>query len=328
MARDPLQDHPDLNDPDWAAKAERAGQKHLRGIRRRAFWRRNGGRFLGFGMVVVLGTTGVVLFRAGLLPDPLDADAGPSSTSNTAAKINLNTPFLGTAAGLWPDGAAGIVVPETGKLGRYSAEQVRAFGEQVRTLLITARLDRRVIVDGQTEHVFKLLPPEARERFDELHAEKKLPLDGGSYLHTRISPNYRLLPVEPKVKGEMKLHLDEHGKLAATTNYSIAYAFQPEKPELIQDVHELIALQRREASWYLEDSPNLRKSARGLWWGEKGDGYDYLMSCAESDRNQLAPTYRENQQRRSADQGGAAKHGREHYFDPNKPIEHENGCAK
>ncbi|WHT20802.1 hypothetical protein N8J89_06995 [Crossiella sp. CA-258035] len=292
----------------------------VRATKRRAFWRRNGGRFLGFGLVIALGATGVVLQRAGLLTG-LTPDASGSSATSTP-RVNLTTPFLGTEAGPWPDGAAGITVPETGPLGKYSAAQVKAFGERVRQVLVTGRLDRRVIVEGQTEHVFKLLAPEAQEQYDEHREKEKLPADGGSYLYTRIAPGYKLLKVEPKVKGEMKLFVDGKGKLTASTNYVFAFAFEPEQAEKISDPHEIIAIQRRAGEWTLEDNPQIRKSQHGVWWGEKFDGYDYLMSCAESEKELLAPTYREKQK----PGGPTAKHDRKHYFDPNSPMDDEDGC--
>ncbi|GAA2817328.1 hypothetical protein [Crossiella cryophila] len=300
----------------------------VREIRRRAFWRRNGGRFLGFGLVIAIGVTGAVLYRTGHLNGLAPDGIGGSTPTSSTPKVNLTTPFLGTEAGLWADGAAGITLPETGKLGKYSAEQVRAFAEQVRKVLITARLDRRVIVEGKTEHVFALMAPEAQEQYDEHREKEKLPVDGGSFLYTRIAPGYPLLEVEPKVKGELKVFLDGRGRLTASTNYVMAYAFKPDQPEKITDPHELIAIQRREAEWFLEDNKQIRKSQHGLWWGEKFNGYDYLMSCPASEKELLAPTFRENQQRRTNGPEPTAKHDRKHYFDPNSPVGDEDGCKK
>ncbi|MBP2474185.1 hypothetical protein JOF53_003057 [Crossiella equi] len=325
-AEDPLRDHPDFTDPDWRARAEKAGRDHVRKIKRRAFWRRNGGRFLGLGLVVALGVTGVVLYRNGALPDLREAGGTLGGDSGSAKPgVDLTQPFLGTEAGPWPDGVAGLVVPEAPKLGKYSPEQVKAFGEQVRTFLLTSRLDRRVLEGGEVGLVLDQLPPEARVQFEEYREKEKIAPEAGSFLHTRIAPGYKLLPVEPKVKGEMKFQLDGQGRLTARTNYVIAYAFAPEQPEKITDPHEIIAIQRREAEWVLEDSTQIRKSARGLWWGEGANGYDYLMSCEEARKEYLAPTYRETL-RSAPTTGPGARHERKHYFDPNSPIDDEDGC--
>jgi hypothetical protein len=300
-------------------------------VRRRAFWRRNRRRLtVTIVVVVIVGLTGV-LYRAGMfsryLADgavPLGRNgatpsAVPTTTSrNPVARIDLNQPFLTTPAASWADGAAGIVFPQATPVGSYSAEEVATAMEQVRQVLVAARLDRRVLEGHDPEPYLSLLAPDAAKEIRPYFAPGR-EKEAAAYA-SKVADGYHLLPAEPKVNGTMSTRVDGDGHLVVHTNYIFAYAFRPDHPETVTSAFDIVLVSR----WELDDEvitgSGWTKSQQGVWPMD-GKGYDYAVGCTLSKKGFLAPSFSD----RRPDQHPADQNP-DTYFDPNRPLPHTQGC--
>lgn len=249
------------------------------------------------------------------------SDSPPPATTRTSvdksADLDLHQPFVGTPAAGWPDGAAGIVAPQATPVGRYTAEQVAVAYQQVRQVLITARLDRAVIQRHDFEPFLRLFAPEAQEF---MRPEFGNPAESYAYA-TRIADGFRLLPVEPKANGEMQAMLGEDGELAIRTNYVFAYAFHTDEPDRLLDAMDIVAVDRFQADYLIFDDEWVEGS-QGIWPGDI-EGYGYSIACTAYDDGFLAPAYSERELEFDAGEDDDP----ERYFDPDQPLAIEDNCA-
>lgn len=285
---DGLDDHPDLADLGWSKREERRALRRARPPRPRpgaAFLRKHRVKVVSVGGVLALLVAGVVLISG------IDR----SATADRSG-LDLTRPFEGTPAADWPEGAAGIVAPDPVALGPHTAEQVAGAYAAVRQLLITARLDRSVIVEHENDALQQHLAPPA-------------PLPDG--LATRVSDDFRLLPVEPRVRGWMKAELDQNGALVVRTDYVVAYAFDTDEPDRLMHPTELVAIERL--------ATDVTVVEQGLWPVPVA-GFAYSMACTAYKDGVLAPVYSERiVTDRDAEDG-------ERMLDPNQPMPTTSTC--
>lgn len=232
--------------------------------------------------------------------------------------VDLQHPFVATPAAGWADGAAGIVEPKAATVGPYGEEQVAEAYRQVRQVLIAARLDRAVLEEHDFERFLHLFAPDAQAFMRPEFAD---PVDSTGYA-TRIPKEFRLLPVEPKVKGEMRALLGEDGELVVRTNYVFAYAFHTDDPARLIDVMDIVAVDRVDADYLIYDE-QWEESSQGIWPGEV-DGFGYSVACKAYENGYLAPYYSERQVAIGPD---TETDDPDEYFDPAHPMVTEGGCA-
>ena len=293
---DGLDDHPDLADLGWSKREERRALRRVRPPRPRpgaAFLRRHRVKVISVGGVLALLVAGVVLISG--IDRSATADKG----------IDLDQPFQDTPAAEWSEGAAGIVAPDPVAIGDYTAEEVAAAYAAVRQLLITARLDRTVIVEHNVEPYVRQLAPMAL-----------IPETG---LVTRISDDFRLLPVEPRVRGRMAAELGQHGALVVRTDYVVAYAFDAAEPDRLVGPMDLVAVERVATDVTVHDE-RWPVTERGLWPIPVA-GYAYSAACTAYKKDGLlAPSYSERVVTDRAAGDGKA------ILDPNQPMPTASNC--
>jgi hypothetical protein len=275
-------DHPDLRDTDWSAK--------LRREVRRSRWRRNRTRVLV--VVVVAAVVGLVVYVAlrpkENRPDQSAPVVQPVPTTPTTPtsvvrtpKVDLKHPFVSTPAAGWADGEAGLVVTQTAVDG-FSTDKVSKALNQARAAIVAARLDRRVIQDGNVEVLAALFAPDAQREVR----------DDNGQLRLRIKPGFKLLDVPPKVTGTLTATAGEKkGELVVHANFVIAYAFDRDHPDLLRDPMEIVAVTRYETQYRYFDE-HFVKASQGLWQGDT-KGLWYSVGCKASKEHLLAPSYSE-----------------------------------
>ncbi|MBC6449716.1 hypothetical protein [Actinokineospora xionganensis] len=318
MHHDALSDHPDLNDQEWLKKATKSAERDIRRLRRKGKRRR---RMVSALLVVAIAAAGYLMYQRGLFApgQPAPAASAPSTTVTTKVPdvvVDLNQPFVGTAAAGWADGEAGIVAPAAQPIGKHTAEQVADAYVKARQVVIAARLDRKVVEGHDIERILDLLAPGARAETRPILAD---PSKSDAWA-TRVANGYPLLPVAPKVNGHMSATVDGDGDLVVHTDYVFAYAFHTDRPRDLHGAMDIVAMTRWKADYRMLGA-TWPKSQRGIWLGPH-DGFTYSMACGAAAKGMLAPWYSEY--RVSAP---PASHEPEFYFDVTKPITDEDGCV-
>jgi hypothetical protein len=314
-------DHPDLRDPEWGAKLKRET--------RRSFWRRNRLRF-GVVLAVLAVVAGVVVYNTSREEPPVAAmspavspqssattpTAAPVATSTsvqtdvrTGGKVDLRQPFAGTPAAGWRDGDAGLVMPEVKSVNGFSTADVTEAVTEARAAFIAARLDRRVIQDGNVDVLAELFAPDAQ----------KTARDETGF-RQRIKPGFRLLDVAPKVNGQLTVEPGKKGELSIRANYVVVYAFDTDNPGDLVDEMDILAVVRTDQRYVFRKDLSFARSSWGLWL-DRTEGYSYSIACSAAKEGLLAPAYSE---RRLG--GGNGSADRAKVFDPNAPMMAADTC--
>ncbi|SFP39391.1 hypothetical protein SAMN05421810_102456 [Amycolatopsis arida] len=303
MRTDPF-DHPDLRDPEWNRRAER----NARRAARRALVRRlrlpRTALLLGAVLIAVAAATYALHIRE---PEP---PAPP--------EIDLARPFAGTPAQDWPAGADGIVLPPPHEVGSLSADEVAAALEQVRSLLVRARLDRSVVQGGDVEPVVGHFAPSYQDQVRGAFAD---PGRWPSYYATRVAPGFRLLPAEPRVNGTMTAEPGERrGELRVRTDYVVAYAFDIGDPAAARAPLDIVAAERWEITYLLRVGETWYPRNRGIYL-ESGRGHGYSIACGPMARGLLAPAYSEPAPHTLPNPGVPGE-----FFDLDRPLPGQGTC--
>lgn len=313
MHDDGLDDHPDLINLTLSAKDERAARaaarraKPTRSPRGPSFFRRHRVPVLA---VVVLA---VVVTAGSLLVDNSRGDQQPVTPTPRVGTVDLANPFARTPAADFADGAAGIVLPPSAPVGNIPAEVVAAAYENVKRVLVAARLDRTVLEDHDVERYLALLAPDAQKQ-----VRPQFGNPPESYaLATRIADGYHLLPVRPKVNGSMSAAVGKDGELRIHTNFVFVYAFQPRGQAL--SPMEILTVDRFEADFTVLDT-RWPAPSRGIWPGTVRS-FHYAMACNAHKLGVLAPSYSEPHPPATTGTGGDAA-----AFDPKQPLPATSTC--
>ncbi|SDD13477.1 hypothetical protein [Actinokineospora iranica] len=285
-------DHPELRDPEWNRVARRAVRgvrwRRLRNPRRPgppAFWWRHRVKIISVGVLLAilgLGVVAVGSVERGAVPPR--ASGAPTTTATVPSEIrrvDLAQPFVGTPAAGWSDGESGVVAPTPVAVNGFTAAQVAAATEQIRRVLVAARLDPEVLRGGNLESFVALFAPKARDQ-----------IATDSSNRTNLAPEHRLLDVAPKVDGRMTVEPGAEGELVVRTSYVFAYAFAPHDPTVIHDPLDIVSVVRVDADYIYRAHAKFAESSVGLWPG-KLESFYYAMSCAALEKGLLAPYYTE-----------------------------------
>ncbi|HEX6356914.1 hypothetical protein [Actinophytocola sp.] len=320
MDIDNLDDHPDLRDLRLSKKDEREARAEWRRRQRQVVGPSREPSFLRRHRVAVVSIVAlaVLLVVSAVLADRNRLSVTEMSPPNTdRPSVDLSRPFAGTPTEGWGDGAAGIVPPAAAPVGTYSAEQVAAAYQRVRQVLITARLNPAVLEEHDHEPYLALLAPSARATATRDLAQ---PSRVGYALATRIADGFHLLPATPKVMGEMWAEQAPDGALTVHTNYVFAYAFAPSAPDRLNDLMDIVTVDRFEADYTITDE-RWPETDRGLSPGPVR-GYGYSIACDAYQRGELAPSYSGQRQPPDPDDGLDATAA----FDLEYPLPTTSSC--
>lgn len=259
-----IEDHPDLRDEKWIKQASKRAKREIRKSRRRARRKKHSGKIVS---AISLGVIGAVLFgmhQTGELQKFLPDQVSPPSIG-----VHLDQPFRGTVAEGWADGEAGIRAPDA------NPEFAAAY-DQVRKFLVTAELDKAMLVNHDPEPLAALVMAGERDWVRESVAE-------GS-LGTRIQKGQQLLPDTPKVDGAMTAATTKPGEVTVKAKYAIAYAFHTDAPQSLTDQTDIISIVRTEYTFTV--------TADGLSVQDVA-GYQFWIACKASKAGFLAPSFTE-----------------------------------
>src|SRR5690606_28682607 len=186
-----------------------------------------------------------------------ESTAAPTSTS-TPTGTPVESPFAGTPAEDFAEGADGIVLPAAEPVGEFSAQEVAEALEQVRRALIAARLDETMLIDHDPDEFLSLLAPDQQEAIGDA-------IESGEFgpFPSRVAPEAELVSAAPRVSGSMTYEATtaERGiaVLEVSTRFVWVYAF---RGEASGDV-EGFAVVCDELVW--QQAESFVESSRGLW---------------------------------------------------------------
>lgn len=250
-------------------------------------WFARHGKLVGaLAVLVVLGPV-VALWRTGRLDDVLFDDVpavtvpasvfgAPPDVEGATVPLNRERPFAGMPEDGWADGEAGIVAPvvEDWQGRVVPVEQQVAALESVRRVVVAARLDPRVLRDGDVEPVLAMLAPGQRA---DLRA-RLASADGGS-VATRVADGERLLGVPPKVSGSMRVSATEPGSVVVHTSFTFAYAFDTDRP--LRNPADAVAKAIHQVRYVVVGGD-------AVYVDEAHSTY-VTGSCGDADRSRIAP---------------------------------------
>jgi len=301
---DDIDSHPDLTDQKWLRGAERRARRAAR----RARPRRPGPRWSRLvipGVLILFCGALIVFYRVGSveLPDsapttaarPTTASPDPT-TAESSGHVDLARPFAATPAADWP---TEVPVPAAKATGRFGAAQVTAAYQAVQRTTTEARLDPEIIVHHDNDPYLATLTPGV-----------KLP-DPGSRV-TRIADGYQLLPVPPRVSGDMTSSVDERGELVVHANFVYAYAFEPPSHLAPSTPWDIVSVIHENADYLIVD---------GKPWPSTEKSYFYSINCDLLQQGLLGPGFsgRGTTPRPDAESPQA-------YYDPKHPVTGPDSC--
>jgi hypothetical protein len=238
--------------------------------------------------VTVVGVIAVVV--AGLLAVPLVQrwvpTAGGSTGSDTTAADSAGSvrkgkvavpdgPFAGTPAQKYARGAAGIVVPRATQVGTWPAKDVAVVMARTRAALAAARLDPRVVQQGNPKPYLQLLAPATRTM-----VSKQIAAGGPAIGYvTRLAPGFTIDETAAiRVAGKMSARSGKDGQLIVTADYVWVYPLKGGK--VARDAGagaRLVVLRATESyEWYRPQA--IAQADRGLRPGG-GDSYTWNIDC-------------------------------------------------
>jgi hypothetical protein len=320
--------HPAADDAAWTGAARRAtANADVRQLLRSARRRRHA-RWLAGGLVLVaLSAAVLVLTQAGTLDSLFGNDAATkpkagapaAAPHNKGPTLDVAHPYASTPAADWADGADGIAPPPAKAVNGFTPEQVATATEQVRDVLVASRLDRRMLMDHDPEGFLAKLAPDARRQLQPLFTGGREP--EVQSLVSLAAKGSKLLPVEPKVDGEMSVRRGDAGELVVHTNYVFVYAFDPEGPTRLVDAMNVLVVVRADVDYVLREGDRWTQGSQGLWYGD-ATGYAYSIGCDAYRHGYLAPAVTERAVTANPNREPAT------YFDPSSALPATSGCPR
>ncbi|CCH28718.1 hypothetical protein ABZ816_27350 [Actinosynnema sp. NPDC047251] len=175
--------------------------------------------------VLVWGTA-LLLFAAPVVALAWETEQGPAPLPQRPSTTQGLPPAV-LEITTWPEGEAGIVVPEAVAVGEFTAEQVAAAYERVRRVVVASRLDLRVLRDHDVEPVLALLAPAQQGPLRKAWAEPDRQVQ--TAIVNRIATGEKLAPGVPPVTGTMRAQV-RGGGLEVRADYSVSYVFATGSP--------------------------------------------------------------------------------------------------
>jgi hypothetical protein len=245
--------------------------------------------------VTIVSVIAVVV--AGLLAVPLvqqwvpagNASWGPSLIgANGPAPSPSPTlpadPFTDTPAKGYAVGKAGVVLPPARTVGAWKSADVANVLRRTRDVLVTARLDPRMVEKGDTAAYLRLLAP-ATQRLVRQEIAKGGP--GLGYV-TRLAPTWSIdAKAGIRVAGRMSVKAGKDGQLVVTADYVWVYPLKGGnvKPPVVPGSRLVVLRTVETYEWYRPES--ITPSDRGLRPGGGSVGQSN-MDCTLADKGLLA----------------------------------------
>jgi hypothetical protein len=207
----------------------------------------------------------------------------PGGPSSMDPQYVLEHPFTDSPAEDWASGAGGILPPTAVGVGDHSAAQVAAVEAQLKQLLVGAHLDNTMLEDHDSSVYLGLLAPAAAERDQAALTGGQAPDFGGQV--TLLNEDVLLFPTPVRVHGSMSVSIGAQDNLLLHTDYSFAFAFQPDDMSQITSSTHLVGIERVQADYLVvQDSRqpaaeqgfsplNVTKSATDLACSRFAAGY-------------------------------------------------------
>jgi len=232
-----------FKEPTAAERAQRAAQhrKQAKRDQRRQRRRARRGRLITgvIAIVVLAAAGGFVWLRFSHSPAGSAAGAPPTGSQPTGSQPGGGPspadPFVGSEAGTWADGTAGITVPAAKPVGTFTTTQVAAAYAATRQLLVAANLNQQTLRGGAPTAFADLLAKSQRNQFL-AGLNTKGTNKGGYPLSTRkwvasFAPgSAQFIGNVIKAHGTMSAQTAHEANgtvLAVQVNYLFAYAVEP-----------------------------------------------------------------------------------------------------
>jgi hypothetical protein len=310
---------------DWAKEAERRVRREVRKSRPREArkprpetprsWRtlRLAAAFAFAAIVLIVAIPRIRSFMAGGDPQAYATQAVPSGiTVTTTESAKPTSPFAGTPAEAYAVGEKGITLPKATAVTGFTTAEVGTALRKVRSAMITARLDQRMLVGHDPKPLLAMLSPGDRNDVSGFFRDHK-----ATSLATLIHPSAKLDAGErPRVSGRVTYaskKVDNVATLQITANFVWVYAFTG-GPRALVTVHD-------EVRWDVPDPDTIRAEDRGLWVG-KLSSYTFGVDCAIHDQGMLAPAG----PRIAPTPGSGASEPEDNYMRTDHTLDVEDDC--
>lgn len=264
--------------------------------------------FLATGLVLVLGAGSLTGLRVlGVWAPDAGPAAGPPATPDPTATA-AESPFAGTPAADFAEGAAGIVLPAAEPVGDFTAEEVADALAQVRRALIATRLDPTMLVDHDPDQFIELMAQGQQAALREAFDSASFATFASQLAHSVH------LTAAPRVMGRIAYQAATAERdvrvLDVVTRFVWTYAFEATDGEPSQGV----VVVRDELVWQMPHREDVLDPGRGLSLSD-GASRAWGVDCNAYERGLLSPADPTGQDRYP----GAA-------FDPELPLGSAGGC--
>ncbi|MET8539133.1 hypothetical protein ABZW03_00520 [Kitasatospora sp. NPDC004799] len=158
-------------------------------------------------------------------PETARPTAAPPATPDDQPTVDH--PWKGSPAEGWPNGAEAFVLPEAKAVGVFSADEVAAQLQSVRTYLTAANLDPQVIAGARPESALAMLDREDRATAVAALDHPAKDTDPTDWF-TRFDPREAaLVGGTVKVQGRISFEGDGAGGVLVHTDFTFVYPLQP-----------------------------------------------------------------------------------------------------
>ncbi|WP_436757098.1 hypothetical protein [Streptosporangium sp. V21-05] len=166
--------------------------------------------------------------------------AGTNEPAETArAESGRPSPFDGSPAQEYADGAKGLVMPPARAVGGLGRKEVAAAVRHAKSLLTAAHLDEKVLAGGRPEKLIRLLDPEQRAPFVKglKKPERRKGYHSREWVTSLAPGSAEFVTRTVKVDGETRLSAFREDGLRGVrvkVNYLFVYAIQrPGRPDTV-----------------------------------------------------------------------------------------------
>ncbi|MGJ6961547.1 hypothetical protein ACSDR0_06505 [Streptosporangium sp. G11] len=175
------------------------------------------------------------------LPGPATGEAAETAEVPETARAEpvKVSPFYGSPAQGYADGAKGLVMPPPRAVGRLSRKDVSAALRHARKLLVASHLDRKVLMGGRPEKLIRLLDPEQRAPFVKglKHPARKAGYDSRRWVTSLAPKSAEIVGKTFKIHGRTRLSTFKENGLRGVrvkVNYLFVYAIRrPGRPDTL-----------------------------------------------------------------------------------------------
>ncbi|GAA2129439.1 hypothetical protein GCM10009760_00660 [Kitasatospora kazusensis] len=157
-------------------------------------------------------------------PETAAPTAPPSAAPGTAS---VDHPWDGSPALSWPEGAAGIAVPDALAVGTFGKDEVAAQLKTVKSFLVAANIDPQTVAGTTPQAALDLLDVSSRTAVEKSLAHPTEADDPTNYF-SRFNPRLSIpVTATVKVQGRMTFEGDGDKGVLVHTDYTFVYALRP-----------------------------------------------------------------------------------------------------